>query len=90
MKIQNNKNISIYQKDGHTCYVIQPYTWELNIDYVAYWLKKIIPLLNLGDVVSADGYNMDGLDESNIELLKNGFQLYDNYSGEFRNIKPLE
>tara|TARA_R100001594_G_scaffold14471_1_gene30726 strand:+ start:69 stop:368 length:300 start_codon:yes stop_codon:yes gene_type:complete len=91
-RIENNPNIEVsYSKgyrglDNETYIEILPYDRQLNIDYVLYWIKKIHKTYT-NFVIRIDGYSIDGLSETNNNLLFNGSILYDTYTEEYRTLK---
>jgi len=88
MKIEKNKNISIgFSEEDKKIYIqFIPYNRELNLNYIKYWLKRIIK--DFDDfVLYANGFNFDGLYETNKDLIKNGVFIGCNYTNNFRELK---
>ena len=84
-RIENNPNIEV-SYSNETYIEILPYDRQLNIDYVLYWIKKIHKTYT-NFVIRIDGYSIDGLRETNNNLLFNGSILYDTYTEEYRTLK---
>ena len=91
-KIENNPNINVSFIKGYRgledeAYIeIIPYNRELNIDYVLYWVKKIQKVYK-NYVINLGSYCVDGLSETNNNLIKSGSILYNKYTEQFRTIK---
>jgi len=86
--IENNMNIEVsYCKYNNETYIeIIPYDRELNIDYVLYWIKKIKKeYTNFG--IYIQNYCIDGLSETNNDLIFNGSKLWNKYTEQYRTIK---
>ena len=90
--IENNPNIEVsYCKHnletyGSEIYIeIMPYDRELNIDYVLYWIKKIQKEYT-NFVINIQNYCIDGLSETNNNLIFNGSKLWNKYTEEYRTI----
>jgi hypothetical protein len=90
---QGNKDLenpNILIDEENETIELQPYNTEL-------CLKSIPPLLELirlkfPDSFSVDlscDHNFNGLTETNVALLKDGGELFENYSGESVTLKPL-
>lgn len=86
--IENNMNIEVsYCKNNNETYIeIIPYNRELNIDYVLYWIKKIKKTYT-NFVINIESYCIDGLSETNNNLIYNGSILWNKYTEEYRTIK---
>jgi len=90
-KIENNPNINVSFIKGYrgledeTYIEIIPYNRELNIDYVLYWIKKIQKTYT-NFVINIQNYHIDGLSETNNELIINGSKLWNKYTEEYRTI----
>ena len=90
--IENNANIKVsYIKgyrglDDETYIEIIPYNRELNIDYVLYWIKKIQKEYT-NFVINIQNYCIDGLSETNNNLIFNGSKLFNKHTEEYRIIK---
>jgi hypothetical protein len=90
--IKNNPNIEVSYIKGYrgltdeTYIEIMPYDRELNIDYVLYWIKKIQKTYT-NFVINIESYCIDGLSETNNELIFNGSKLWNKYTEEYRTIK---
>ena len=90
--IENNANIEVsYIKgyrglDDETYIEIIPYNRELNIDYVLYWIKKIQKEYT-NFVINIQNYCIDGLSETNNNLIFNGSKLLNKHTEEYRIIK---
>ena len=84
--IKNNPNIQVSRLDNKTYIEIIPYNRELNIDYVLYWIKKIQKNYT-NFVINIQNYCIDGLSETNNNLIFNGSILYNKYTEEIRTIK---
>jgi len=90
--IENNLNIEVsYIKgyrglDDETYIEIMPYNRELNIDYVLYWIKKIQKTYK-NFVINIHDYCIDGLSETNNNLIFNGSKLWNKYTEQYRTIK---
>jgi len=90
--IENNANIKVsYIKgyrglDDETYIEIIPYNRELNIDYVLYWIKKIQKEYT-NFVINIQNYCIDGLSETNNNLIFNGSKLLNKHTEEYRIIK---
>ena len=89
MKKHNNSNIVI-EYDGDTVtYELIPYNRVLDIDNIARWVKRMIHhnrILRKDNVVILlpNGYNIDGLRETNTMLPNQ--KLYNEYYGTYRTI----
>lgn len=88
ISIENNMNIEVsYCKYNNEIYIeIVPYDRELNIDYVLYWIKKIKKEYT-NFVISIQNYCIDGLSETNNNLICNGSKLWNKYTEQYRTIK---
>jgi hypothetical protein len=90
--IENNPNIEVSKIKGYRGlddenYIeIVPYNRELNINYVLYWIKKIQKKYK-NFVINIDGYCIDGLSETNNNLIFDGSVLLNKYTQEYRTIK---
>ena len=86
MDIEHNPNIIIeYNIDGSLEIGISPHNIELNLNYVAYWTKRIINEFDNFSLYS-DGYNFDGLYEINNNLIAEGCTVYDNSTLNYRTV----
>ena len=90
--IENNPNIEVSKIKGYrgiddeTYIEIIPYNRELNIDYVLYWIKKIQKEYK-NFVINIENYCIDGLNETNNNLIFDGSMLCNKYTKEYRTIK---
>jgi hypothetical protein len=91
-QLKNNPNIQITNIKGYRSlddehYIeIVPYNRELNINYVLFWIKKIQKEYK-NFVLSIDNYCIDGLSETNNNLINNGSILQNKYTEQYRTIK---
>ncbi|NCC71025.1 hypothetical protein EOM09_05575 [bacterium] len=82
-----NENIDIYETDEGLKIEIIPYNRELTIDYVVACIRRILRKYKNEDfIIRANGYNIDGLYESNNLLCNYGSRLYSNYYNTYRTI----
>ena len=90
--IENNPNIEVTPIKGYRglddeFYIeIIPYNRELNIDYVLYWIKKIQKFYK-NFTLTIDNYCIDGLSQTNNNLILDGSILWNKYTEEYRTIK---
>ena len=76
MKIEYNKNISISKLNENGYNNMQyiefiPYNKEITTQYLKYWIPKLLTKFNNEFVLYAQGFNFDGLYETNRNLIKN-------------------
>lgn len=83
-----NRNIVIDEKNKHI--ELQSYTEELCLKFIPP-LLEIIQLKFPEDfsVYLGGAHNFDGLEETNVALLKQGGELIDNYSGQSTTIRKV-
>ena len=85
--IENNPNKKEKKRgfENEIYIEIIPYNRELNIDYVLYWIKKIQKEYT-NFVINTGSYCVDGITETNNNLIFNGSILCNKYTEEYRTI----
>jgi hypothetical protein len=89
----NNKNIvkSRLNENGYNnmLYIeFIPYNREITKEYIKYHLKNLIKI-NEDFVLYAQGFNFDGLYETNKDLIKNGCIIQNNYTNKYTSFKGV-
>ena len=88
-KLEDNKNIverKEFSENGNPYFAFIPYNTEITLDYLKHWVTKMIKEKENFQLY-AQGFNFDGLYETNKGLIKNGVVITDNLTGEQRTIK---
>ena len=84
--IEKNPNVDVTGLEDEIYISIIPYDRELNIDYVLYWVKKVQKTYK-NYVIDLGSYCIDGLTETNNNLIQDGSILFNKYTEEYRTIK---
>lgn len=82
---KENKNLKFdleYYNKHRTPYVsFIPYNRTITLNYIKKWLKKLCKEYD-EIVIYAQGFNFDGLNETNKDLIKNGCVISNQLTGE--------
>jgi len=84
--ILNNKNISISEVDNKPYIEFIPYNRVITLKYLRKWINMVIR--DFEDfALYSQGFNFDGLYETNKMLIEKGCIIQDNITGEEINLK---
>ena len=82
-----NENVRVKTRNGQRIIYIEPYSRDMDLDFVLRKVRKIYKNEPTDtQLVLPDEFVIDGLKQTNVDLIKKGSVLENTYTGHYRTV----
>ena len=82
-----NENVRVKTRNGQRIIYIEPYSRDMDLDFVQRKVRKIYKNEPTDtQLVLPDEFVIDGLKQTNVDLIKKGSVLENTYTGHYRTV----